>query len=246
MAGAAKRPQIYERCGAKNAMSHPSDDMAKMPLGKLLSIVCVQAAIFTAVGVQIWWLSGRELSQFVTIDIRQVLLGVAIACTMIVLGLALFRGFPRFGEKLIRDQAHSLAFLKNKLGIGPIIILSLCAGIWEEALFRGGILVIANDFIPFWLALIVSAGLFTVIHFAKPAVAAFIFAMGCIFGYLYFALGSLLAVMIGHALYDVWALWFVQAEMHRLGVFDEECRMDVSNKISDGSHTSDSPAPGDN
>ena len=27
--------------------------------------------------------------------------------------------------------------------------------------------------------------------------------------------------MIGHAVYDVWALWFIQEEMHRLRVFDE-------------------------
>ncbi len=202
-------------------MSHPSDDMAKMPMGKLLAVVCVQALVCTGLGVGLWVLSGRSITKFVTFAPIELGYGVAIAAAMIIAGLVIFKIFSGLGEQLIRDQAHSLAFLKNKLGFGPIIVLSLCAGVWEEALFRGGMLTLAGDYLPFWLALVGTSALFAAIHFAKARVAAFIFIIGCVFGLLYVSLESLLAVMIGHALYDVWAIWYVQDEMHRLGVFDE-------------------------
>ena len=57
------------------------------------------------------------------------------------------------------------------------------------------------------------------VHFAKPLVAAIIFVIGVVFGCVYWITDSLLAVMVGHALYDVFALWYVQKEMHRLDVF---------------------------
>lgn len=202
-------------------MAHPSEEMAAMSTRELLGMTCFQALLFTLLGAGLWWFSGRDLAQFVTVDMFQIAYGVLIAAAMIASGLLVGRAFPKFAEKMMRDQAYSLAFLKNKLGFGPIIVLSLCAGIWEEALFRGGLLTFAGDYMPFWLALIATSALFAAIHFAKLRVAVFIFAIGCVFGLLYIALESLLAVMIGHALYDVWALWFVQKEMHRLGVFDE-------------------------
>ena len=215
---------------------HPSEDMADMPVPTLVGMTCLQAAVFTVIGVGLWWLSGRPLSEFVTVDAQQIFYGVALAGALIVGGYLLFKLLPKLGEQLIRDQAHSLAFLRNKLGWGPIIILSLCAGIWEEALFRGGLLVIASDYIPFWAALVVTSALFSLMHLAKLRVATFIFIIGIVFGLLYFALESLLAVMIGHALYDIWAIWYVQNEMHRLGVFDEV--PEEPTKVIDGTGSS--------
>ncbi|MEP0392529.1 MAG: CPBP family intramembrane glutamic endopeptidase [Erythrobacter sp.] len=202
-------------------MSHPSDEMAQMSTRELLTATCGQAAIFTAAGAVIWYLSGRDILTFVTISPHEVFYGIAIAAGMIATGFLLFKLFPRFSEQLIRDQAHSLAFLKNKLGTGSIIIISLCAGIWEEAFFRGGLLTIAKDYLPLWIAITGTSILFAAIHLAKMKVAFLIGVMGCVFALLYLTLESLLAVMIGHALYDIWALWYVQNEMHRLGVFDD-------------------------
>ncbi|KEO91381.1 hypothetical protein EH31_01585 [Erythrobacter longus] len=202
-------------------MSHPSDEMAAMSTRELLTATCAQAALFTGIGALIWYASGRDILAFVTFDLVQVAYGLAIAAAMIASGFALFKAFPRFSEQLVRDQAHSLAFLKNKLGIGPIIVISLCAGIWEEAFFRGGLLIIAGDYMPMWLAVIGTSIMFAAIHLAKLKVAILIAVIGCVFAGLYLTLESLLAVMIGHGLYDIWALWYVQNEMHRLGVFDE-------------------------
>jgi len=202
-------------------MSHPSEEMAAMSTQQLLSVTCGQAAIFTGIGALLWHASGRDIAAFITFDVVQVAYGIAIATVMIVSGFALYKLFPTFSETPVRDQAHSLAFLKNKLGMGPIIVLSLCAGIWEEAMFRGGLLTLASDYIPMWVAVIATSALFAAIHLAKLKVAILIALIGCVFALLYLTLDSLLAVIIGHALYDIWALWYVQNEMHRLGVFDD-------------------------
>lgn len=200
---------------------HPSEQMAKMSVRELVSVTFGQAVLFTGLGALLWYFSGRNLAEFVTVDAAQIGWGLALTAGMIGSGYVLFKGFPKLGERLIRDQAHSLAFLKNRLGPAPIIALSLCAGISEEALFRGGMLTLGSDYMPFWLALIISSGVFAAIHFAKILVAIFIFAIGIIFGLFYIALDSLLAVMIAHTLYDVWAIWYVQEEMHRLNVFED-------------------------
>ena len=213
--------------------NHPGEDMAEIPVGKMLSLVVAQATVFVVIGLGLWFLSGRELNEFVTVDARQIAIGLGIAGAMIAAGYLLFRGFPKFGEGLVRDQAQQFAFLEKRLGLGAIILLAACAGIGEEALFRGGLLVFGAEYIPFIGALIASSAIFTVIHFAKPKVAAFIFGIGMMFGAIYWSTGSLLAVMIGHWVYDIWALWFIQEEMHRLGVFDKDT--DDSEEVEDAS-----------
>ncbi|UAB77109.1 CPBP family intramembrane metalloprotease [Erythrobacter sp. SCSIO 43205] len=191
-----------------------------MTTRQLLGATCLQAGVFTIAGAMIWVGSGREILAFVTFDWIEVVYGIVIAAAMIASGYLLFALFPRFSERMVREQAYSLAFLKNKLGMGPVIVLSLCAGIWEEAFFRGGLLTLASDHLPVWLAVIITSVLFALIHLARLKIAIIIALIGGVFAVLYLALESLLAVMIGHALYDIWALWRVQNEMHRLGVFD--------------------------
>lgn len=187
----------------------------------LLTTIGAQCIVFTLAGLGLWYWSGRDPGDFVSFDPQQLILGIAIAVSMIAAGYALFKGFPQFGDKLVRDQVHNLPFLRNRLGPGAIIALSLCAGISEEALFRGGVFVLLGDYMPMVLALIVSSALFALVHFAKPVVGLLIFGVGAVFTLLYWWTGSLLAVIIGHALYDVWAIWYLQEEMHRLKVFDQ-------------------------
>ena len=200
---------------------HPGEEMAQMSTPKLIGMMCLQAGFFVALGLAMWWLAGKPLEKFVNVSLGQIALGFGIAIALGGFGLALTRMFPDFAEQLVRDQKQQFAFLERGLGIGPIIIFAACAGIGEEAVFRGGLMVLLDQYTPFAVALILSAAVFTVIHFAKPVVAAFIFIIGLFFGLVYWASGSLLAVMIGHWVYDIWALWFIQKEMKRLGVFDD-------------------------
>ena len=187
----------------------------------LLALLTVQAAAFTLVGLALWFLSGRPSAQFVTFDTFGFASGLALAGLLIALAAAAFYGLPKLSEYLVRAQAENFAFLVEKpLPLWAIVIVSLGAGIGEEALFRGGVQTLAADHVGGPLAIVLAAALFAAVHFAKPVVAAIIFVIGALFGVVYWQTGSLLTVMIGHALYDVFALWYVQREMHRLGLID--------------------------
>ena len=52
---------------------------------------------------------------------------------------------------------------------------------------------------------------------AAALIGAIILVVGVIMGLVYWWTGSLLTVMIGHALYDVWALRRLHLEFIRLG-----------------------------
>lgn len=201
---------------------YQNDDgpLADIPLGKVLALIGVQALSFVTIGAALWTLADRPLGTFVTTSLIETCQGLLLALALIAVFGALGRAFPRYAEWLVRSQARQYPFLKNRISITAIIFISLCAGIGEEALFRGGIQTVLGDYLPIPLALALAAALFALIHFAQPVISALIFVIGCLFGAVYWHTGSLLTVMIGHAVYDIYALWAVQETMHRLGVFD--------------------------
>jgi len=189
---------------------------------KLLGMMVFQTVLMVGLGLAIWWFSGRAIENFVSVDLTQVALGIAIGAGLSAVVGVFFYSFPKISEQLVRAQGHNLKFLENRLGFGAIIVISIGAGVGEEALFRAGLMTIASDYMAITLAIILSSVLFALIHFAKPVISAIIFVIGAFFAVIYWQTGSLLAVMIGHALYDVYALWYVQKELHRIGYFDEE------------------------
>ena len=187
--------------------------------GTLLVLLTAQTLFFAIIGLALWVLSGRPARSFVTFGSDEFVAGGLLAAVLVVLAAATFYGLPKLAEYLVRAQADNFAFLEKPLPFPAVIWVSLGAGIGEEALFRGGVQTLAGDHIAAPLAIAFAAALFAVVHFAKPTVAAIIFAIGAVFGCVYWITGSLLAVMLAHALYDVFALWYVQKEMHRLRVF---------------------------
>jgi len=199
----------------------PANPLEDMPLWKVLSYIGVQAACFTAFGVALWALSDRLPSEFVTFRMDEVGAGLGLALALIGTSLVLARLFPRYVEWLVRSQARNYPFLKDGISIPAIIFISICAGVGEEALFRGGLQTLLGDYLPLPAALILASALFALIHFAQPLNSALIFIIGCLFGMVYWSTASLLTVIIAHAVYDVYALWALQKAMHEFGVFDD-------------------------
>ncbi len=200
-------------------MSNPYEAMRAMSVRDICKGLGSQAVLFIALGLALWWLSGRELSAFVTVDLPQIGQGIALGFALIAVAAAIFHGFPNLSEKLVRLQAHNFAFLEKKLSMPVIVFFSICAGVGEEAFFRGGLQTLFGDYVPIWAAIGLSSAVFMMVHFAKPLIAAVIFVIGATFGVFYLWTGSLLTVMIGHAVYDIYAFWYLQREMHRLDAF---------------------------
>lgn len=196
----------------------PADELSPL---KLLGVTALQLAIFCGLGLLLWHLSGRDLAAFVTFSLTEVLMGVALAGALIALAAALFRGFPRIGEQLVRLQAPNFAFFGRRLGWPMIAVISVGAGVGEEALFRGGLQTLIGDNLGVVAAILLSSAAFAAIHLAKPLITALLLVIGTIFGVFYWQTGSLIAAMVGHALYDIWALRYLHREMHRLNLFDQ-------------------------
>ncbi len=187
-----------------------------MSRNQLLAALAAQCAVMVAIGLALWWWSGRRLSAFASFSPGELGFGIGLALALILSAVALWRVFPRAGERLVRLQADQYAFLVPHLTWPVIVAVSLCAGLGEEALFRAGLQTFLGDHLGAPAAIAVSSALFAVIHLGKPVVTALLFLIGCLFGVIFWWTGSFLIVAVGHAVYDVWALRYLQGELVRL------------------------------
>lgn len=190
----------------------------QIPLGKVVALIVLQGALFTSIGAGLWYVSGRRLGEFISFDPREILWGVGFGAVLVAMAAALFHGFPRMSDRLVRLQADTYAVLGPRLGWSAIVAISLAAGIGEEALLRGGLQTLLADYFGAVGAIAVASAAFAALHLAKPLITALLLAIGVIFGVVYWQTGSLLTVMIAHALYDIWALRYLHREFVRLGL----------------------------
>lgn len=198
-----------------------TNDLSEIPLGNLLWLVGAQASLLTSLGGAIWYFSGRSIDSFVSLRPEEWLHGVLLGVVMSAFAAAGFYSFPKVTDYLVRLQGKTYAFLKSPLPLWAIVWISICAGVSEEALFRAGLQTLLADYIGPIAAILISSAIFALVHMAKPVVASIIFAIGVLFGVVFMETGSLLTVMLAHAVYDIFALWYLQKRLHELDFFAE-------------------------
>ena len=191
-----------------------------IPRGRLAAGLGIQAALLVAAGLAMWAYSGRELRSFVDLGWLPALQGLAFGGLLIGAAATIFRLFPGFLEKTTRLQAKMAGLFTRKPNLPVFVWIALCAGIGEEAAFRAGLLTLTGDAVGIPAAIVISALAFALIHLAKPLITGAIVVIGLVFGLVYWWTGSLLTVMIGHAVYDIWALQTLHRELLRLGYLD--------------------------
>lgn len=183
----------------------------------LLWGLAVQQSLFLAAGLGLWAWSGRELGEFVRFSWLDVLFGLGLTGAMIGLHFLLF-GLWRGGlEQMARVMGRTVFSTERPYRVSAILILSLSAGIGEEALFRGGIQTMAGTYLPAWAAIAVTSILFALVHPGSRTFMVCVGGVSLILGLAYFWSGSLLAVMMAHAGYDVFACFRTQRELRRMG-----------------------------
>ncbi|WP_379550330.1 CPBP family intramembrane glutamic endopeptidase [Qipengyuania sp. DGS5-3] len=197
------------------------NDKPDLTTRQLLTITTLQTVVMVAIGAGIWQFSQRPLGQFVSLDIPQTAYGVLLGVVLSVIGWACFTNMRDLTDKLVRMQGDTYFFLKEKLSPNAIIWISICAGVGEEALFRAGLQTILTDYLGPVAAIAIASLLFTLVHMAKPVISLILFAIGTLFGIIYWYTDSLLIVIIGHAVYDIFALSYLQKRLHELKFFDE-------------------------
>lgn len=106
-----------------------------------------------------------------------------------------------------RDKQIKLFVDRNfDLGWLTVIGVSLGAGIGEEILFRGALQPLLQGWTTPVVGLIVASVLFGLAHAANWTYIAITAAVGLYLGCLLMLTGSLLVPIVGHTLYDVYAL----------------------------------------
>lgn len=192
-----------------------------LPIGKVVALLGIQTAVMVGLGLALWHASGRELAQVLVPSLAGAFQGIAFGGGLMLVAWFVFTRFPTISERLVRLQVDTYSFLGPRLPMWAIVAISLGAGIGEEVLFRAGVQVWLGDHIGVPAAIVVASGVFAALHFGKPLITALLFVIGAVFGVVYWITDSLLAVMIGHVVYDIWALRWLHREFRRLGVFDE-------------------------
>lgn len=195
--------------------------LAGLPGGRLAAGLGVQTVVMVGAGAAMWVYSGRELDTFVDLGWRPVVQGLVFGLALIAVIAAIFRLFPGFLEMTARLQARMAALFAREPTGAAFVGIAICAGIGEEAAFRGGLQTLAGDAIGPVAGIAISALAFALIHMARPLITAIILLIGVVFGLVFWWTGSLLTVMIGHAVYDVWALRVLHRELARLGYLDD-------------------------
>ena len=202
--------------------------------GKFLAIVTVQALAFIVLGLALWRWTGRPEVDFVRFDLGAVVLGLSLCAGLLACLLAMYRFLPRFADRLVWLQKDTYKVFARPFGPLGIVWISICAGIGEEALIRGGLQTALLDHLGVVPAIVLSALVFTLLHLAKPLVAAILFGIGLAFGIAYHLSGSLLAMMIAHVGYDIVAVALLQKQMQQLRVFEPESETTPARALQDG------------
>ena len=193
----------------------PVSDKENLTEGALLRLTAIQGTVFTALGLGLWVSTGRAAEEWISFDLHDLIVGLASTAGLVALALCGYF-FPRISAYLIAQQRETYGWLTKFNSWRVIIVISFFAGVWEEALFRGGVQVWLTDFLGAPLAILIASAIFAAVHFSKPVIGFIQFLIGCLFGVIYWQTGSLLGVMLAHFLYDIFALWYLLREMTRL------------------------------
>jgi uncharacterized protein len=160
----------------------------------------------TVVAIALGWLLGQPPSRTFHFDLRHAALGVA--ATLPPLGLfwlCLKLPLPAL-RTITRILDEMLVPLFRGCPVVHLAIIAALAGLGEEMLFRGVIQTAVAEEIGgprgVWLALVIAAVLFGLLHSITPTYALLAGLIGLYLGGLWLACGNLLAPITVHALYD--------------------------------------------
>lgn len=197
-----------------------ADPSRDLPLGKIVLLLVGQTVAFVGMGMGLWHFTGRDLANFLVPTAAGAFQGIALGGAFILSAWLVFNLLPDLADRLVRLQVETYRFLGPHLPTWAIVVISLCAGIGEEALFRAGLQMLLADYVGTVAAITLSSAAFALFHLGKPLITALLFVIGALFGMVYWLTDSLLAVVIGHVLYDIWALRYLHRSFLRLGLID--------------------------
>ncbi|WP_020413216.1 CPBP family intramembrane glutamic endopeptidase [Microbulbifer variabilis] len=140
--------------------------------------------------------------------------GALFSFTAVVI---LTRSPTSFGCTL-RGHCAQLTQLFSGISTTQIILLSIVAGICEEIFFRGFLQVWLSQLSSPLIGLLGASLIFAFLHWASFTYFLLTFVVGLVLGVAYQQTGSLLGVIIWHAVYDLLALMVLSKYPRMLGL----------------------------
>lgn len=209
---------LPETLAATNAadlqLEQPMAPEAALPPEKLTSFGLALEAVLVATALLVAWLTGffdlaRPLNQWFSGNwVGEIAIGSLLSIPLLLIVLLLlpqWKPLKPFFD-LVDDKIAPLFLPLNRWQVG---LISLSAGVGEELLFRwclqGGL---AENFgLP--VALIGASLVFGLMHFLNFTYFALISVLGVILGLIYWYFGPLAAIAC-HAMYDFLAILYLQ------------------------------------
>ncbi|MDP4548500.1 MAG: CPBP family intramembrane glutamic endopeptidase [Marinobacter sp.] len=109
----------------------------------------------------------------------------------------------------LSEQMQALYEFAGSYRWPTLVLLSLLAGVGEELLFRGAIQGWLLQHTGPWTSVMAASLLFGLVHYVSLTYFVMATGLGLILGASYQLSGSLIMVMVWHAVYDILALYFL-------------------------------------
>ncbi len=155
------------------------------------------------------WVLGVPPFKQIDLSLRSVLWGmIATLPPLLALWWSLRSGWRPL-TRLLRDVDEMFVTLFRGCTYVELTLISLLAGVGEEALFRGVIQMGLADRLNPLTGLVVASALFGVAHLVTRTYAVLAGLIGLYLGALLLLSGNLLVPIIVHALYDTVALIYL-------------------------------------
>jgi membrane protease YdiL (CAAX protease family) len=155
-----------------------------------------------------WLLEQPPLAE-IQFNSRGLVLGLAASLPMLLLFVICvrwpvgpLRQIKAFSEEVIRPWFQPCSWVE-------LALIALVAGVGEEMLFRGVLQNWLARRIAVWEAVVLTNGLFGLLHLITPTYAVLAGMMGVYLSGVWLCSGNLLVVIVAHGFYDFVALVFV-------------------------------------
>ena len=140
-------------------------------------------------------------------DIAAVVLGVALSLAMVTIAVAMVEVPWAVFDPLRRDLALVCKLFENSTTL-DLLLVSLAAGISEEAMFRGLLQPLVGRLTGPTLAVLVVGLVFGLLHAVSPTYFASATVLGIGFGFIFLWSGNLLILIVAHFLFDFLVLFY--------------------------------------
>lgn len=175
-------------------------------------IIDIAIAFEGGIAVLAWvlaWILGAPLG-----DLAQVTwgaLGIGVVLTVPPLAVMWVTSEIRLApfERIRREIDEMIGTLFARASLLDLAMISLLAGVGEEALFRGVLQTTVAGWSTSLWGLVAASVLFGLMHFVTPTYAMLATAIGAYLGWLFLAFDNLVVPMTVHGIYDFVALVYL-------------------------------------